>query len=127
MIDLLDDRDASNKEDFTCALAIGISYLKSLDIGIPIAWYEREKIREILELDANAKYINYIKDSPLDDCNKTGILSPWNPNIEERLIPKQRDHSYDEEGTNSVDEFTDKRAYRHERVTGREVPDCECC
>ena len=32
MIDLFDERDASNNEDFTCALAIGISYLKSLTI-----------------------------------------------------------------------------------------------
>ena len=104
-------------------------YLKSLDIGIPIAWYERDKIREILELDANAKYIDYIKDSPLDDCNKTGVPSAWNPNIEEKKPIRQRDHKWDEEGTNATGGWdpTDPRSYRHEIVTGKEVPDCGCC
>tara|TARA_B100000902_G_scaffold192104_1_gene183574 strand:+ start:6770 stop:7108 length:339 start_codon:yes stop_codon:yes gene_type:complete len=104
-------------------------YLKSLDIGIPIAWYERDKIREILELDANAKYVDYIKDSPLDDCNKTGVPSPWNPNIEEKKPIRDRDHKWDEEGTNATGGWdpTDPRSYRHEISTGKEVPDCGCC
>ena len=101
-------------------------YLKSLDIGIPIAWYERDKIREILELDANAKYINYIKQSPLDDCNKTGVPSIWNPNIEEKNVPKNRDHPYDEEGTDGWGEWANKwdlRNFRHEIVTGKPLPE----
>ena len=71
-------------------------YLKSLDIGIPIAWYEREKINTILELDANEKYTTYVQDSPLDDCNKTGVPSPWNPNTPEKPHYKDTDHAYDE-------------------------------
>ena len=104
-------------------------YLKSLDIGIPIAWYERDKIREILELDANAKYIDYINESPLDDCNKTGVPSPWNPNIREKQPIRDRDHKWDEEGTNVTGGWdpTDPRSYRHEISTGKEVPDCGCC
>ena len=54
-------------------------YLKSLDVGIPIAWYD-PRIQKILETDANQKYISYVKTSPLDDCNKTGVPSKWNPN-----------------------------------------------
>jgi hypothetical protein len=45
-------------------------YLKSLDIGIPIAWYD-DRINQILEEDANAKYVNYVEYNPLDTCNKT--------------------------------------------------------
>ena len=71
-------------------------YLKSLDIGIPVAWYERDKISEILELDANKKYTSYVQDSPLDDCNKTGCPSPWNPNIPDKPHYKDTDHAYDE-------------------------------
>jgi len=104
-------------------------YLKSLDVGIPIAWYEREKIREILECDANFKYTRRISSSPLDDGNKTGIPFQWNPNIQEKSTPKNRDHTYDEEGTNSMDNFTDERSYRHEVVTKRQLPEsgCNCC
>lgn len=47
-------------------------YLKSLDLGIPIAWYD-DRINSILEEDANAKYVNYVDHNPLDICNKTGI------------------------------------------------------
>tara|TARA_B100001113_G_scaffold6596_1_gene5429 strand:- start:266 stop:970 length:705 start_codon:yes stop_codon:yes gene_type:complete len=54
-------------------------YLKSLDVGFPIAWYERDKIREILELDANDKYITPVGDQILDDGNKTGVPFPDNP------------------------------------------------
>ena len=104
-------------------------YLKSLDVGIPIAWYEREKIREILECDANFKYTRSISSSPLDDGNKTGIPFQWNPNIQEKMVPKNRDHAHDEEGTNSVGKFTDERSYRHEVVTKKQLPEsgCNCC
>ena len=47
-------------------------YLKSLDIGIPIAWYD-DRINSILEEDSNAKYVNYIEHNPLDTCNKTAM------------------------------------------------------
>ena len=104
-------------------------YLKSLNLGIPIAWYDN-RINDILELDSNAKYVSYIKDSPLDDCNKTGISSPWNPNISEKQIPKERDHSYDEEGTDAWGNWADKndkRNFRHEITTGKKLPKCDCC
>jgi hypothetical protein len=52
-------------------------YLKSLDLGIPIAWYDN-RICDILEEDANKKYIQYVEYNPLDNCNKTAI------NIKER-------------------------------------------
>jgi hypothetical protein len=55
-------------------------YLKTLDIGIPIAWYD-ERVNVILKQDANAKYINYVEHNPLDDGNKTGIPFPFNPNV----------------------------------------------
>ena len=54
-------------------------YLKSLDVGFPIAWYD-ERVNEILEQDANSKYINYVDHNPLDDGNKTGVPFQWNPN-----------------------------------------------
>ena len=52
-------------------------YLKSLDLGIPFAWYDN-RIYDILEEDANKKYIQYVEYNPLDKCNKTAI------NIKER-------------------------------------------
>ena len=54
-------------------------YLKSLDVGFPIAWYD-ERVNEILEQDANAKYINYVEHNNLDDGNKTGVPFLTNPN-----------------------------------------------
>jgi len=45
-------------------------YLKSLDIGIPIAWYDK-RVNNILEEDANEKYIKYVEHNLLDNCNKT--------------------------------------------------------
>jgi len=56
-------------------------YLKSLDLGFPIAWYD-ERVNDILEQDANSKYINYIKHNILDDGNKTGVPFQTNPNKE---------------------------------------------
>ena len=70
-------------------------YLKSLDLGFPIAWYDK-RVNQILEQDANAKYINYVKENPLDDGNKTGIPFPWNPNIPDKPHYKDTDHAYDE-------------------------------
>jgi len=53
-------------------------YLKSLNIDIPIAWYD-ERINSILEEDANAKYVNYIEYNPLDTCNKTAMTIKKRP------------------------------------------------
>ena len=53
-------------------------YLKSLDIDIPIAWYD-DRINSILEEDANAKYVNYIEYNPLDTCNKTAMTLKERP------------------------------------------------
>ena len=69
--------------------------MKSLDIGIPIAWYD-ERVNEILEQDANSKYIRYVKESPLDDGNKTGVPFHCNPNTPSTPILKDTDHAYDE-------------------------------
>lgn len=55
-------------------------YLKSLDIGIPIAWYD-ERVNTILEQDANEKYIKYVDYNPLDVCNKTAAPSKLKPCI----------------------------------------------
>ena len=72
-------------------------YLKSLDLGFPIAWYDK-RVNEILERDANAKYINYVKENPLDDGNKTGVPFLWDPNHPDANKPltKDTDHAYDE-------------------------------
>jgi len=72
-------------------------YLKTLDIGIPIAWYD-DRVNEILEQDANSKYVGYVKENPLDDGNKSGIPFPWNPNHPDASKPilKETDHNYDE-------------------------------
>ena len=42
---------------------------------------------------------------------------------------RDRDHVYDEEGTNITYGWNpdDPRSFRHEIVTGKEVPDCGCC
>lgn len=49
-------------------------YLRSLDnqLIIPIAWYD-ERLGEILHIDSNEKYVHYVEENPLDNCNKTGI------------------------------------------------------
>ncbi len=53
-------------------------YLKTLDIGFPIAWYD-DRVNEILELDANSKYIHDVGPQELDNGNLTGIPFPMNP------------------------------------------------
>lgn len=53
-------------------------YLKSLDLGIPIAW-DNPKINEILADDANAKYIHSIDNNPLDDGNRFGTTFKIKP------------------------------------------------
>jgi len=58
-------------------------YLKSLDVGFPIAWYDK-RVDKILEEDANRKYIKYVDYNILDDGNKTGIPFPSNPNIPDK-------------------------------------------
>jgi hypothetical protein len=47
-------------------------YLKTLDVGIPIAW-DDERIDQILCKDPNDKYIHHVNEYILDNCNKTGI------------------------------------------------------
>ena len=47
-------------------------YLQSLHLNIPICYYS-DRIGEILEKDANEKYVHYVDENPLDNCNKTGI------------------------------------------------------
>jgi hypothetical protein len=46
-------------------------YLKSLDLTIPVAWDE-PSIHSILQHDSNEKYIHYIDEHSLDNCNITG-------------------------------------------------------
>jgi hypothetical protein len=53
-------------------------YLKSLDVGIPIAWYDN-RINDILKEDANLKYIKYVEYNPLDNCNKTAVSIKQRP------------------------------------------------
>jgi hypothetical protein len=47
-------------------------YLKSLDVGIPIAWWD-SRVHEILENDPNDKYVHHVDEYFLDNCNKTGV------------------------------------------------------
>jgi hypothetical protein len=47
-------------------------YLKSLDIGIPIAW-DDPRVDEILSNDPNDKYVHHVEEYFLDNCNKTGV------------------------------------------------------
>lgn len=53
-------------------------YLKSLTLGIPIAW-EDHRIGEILADDANAKYIHSVDNNPLDDGNRFGTTFKTKP------------------------------------------------
>lgn len=46
-------------------------YLKSLDLTIPIAW-DDPRLQTILQDDSNKKYIHYVDEHPLDNCNITG-------------------------------------------------------
>jgi hypothetical protein len=47
-------------------------YLKSLDVGIPISWNDL-RIGDILSVDSNDKYVHYVQEHFLDNCNRTGI------------------------------------------------------
>jgi len=47
-------------------------YLQSLNLNIPIA-YNDTRIYKILKDDSNKKYIHYVDNYILDQCNKTGI------------------------------------------------------
>ena len=58
-------------------------YLRSLDVGFPIAWYDK-RVDKILEEDANKKYIKYVEYNILDDGNKTGIPFHSNPNTPDK-------------------------------------------
>jgi hypothetical protein len=47
-------------------------YLRSLDLIIPVAWYD-ERLGDILCVDSNEKYVHYVEENELDQCNRTGI------------------------------------------------------
>lgn len=47
-------------------------YLKTLNFSIPIA-YNDPRIDEFLAEDSNEKYVKYVEEYFLDNCNKTGI------------------------------------------------------
>jgi hypothetical protein len=47
-------------------------YLKTLDFSIPVDWND-PRIDTILADDSNAKYVHYVDEYFLDDCNKTGL------------------------------------------------------
>lgn len=53
-------------------------YLKSLKLNIPVAWNDT-KITEILEDDANGKYIHNIDHNALDDGNRLGTTFKRKP------------------------------------------------
>lgn len=53
-------------------------YLRSLSVGIPIAW-NNSRIDEILEDDANAKYVHNVEYNELDNGNKLGITFKEKP------------------------------------------------
>ena len=46
-------------------------YLKTLDFSIPIA-VDDHRIDEILAEDSNSKYVHYVEEFYLDECNRTG-------------------------------------------------------
>ena len=47
-------------------------YLKTLNFSIPIAWND-PRIDDFLAEDSNSKYVHYVEEYFLDECNKTGI------------------------------------------------------
>lgn len=47
-------------------------YLKSLSLGIPVAW-DHKQLDEILNLDANKRYIHAADATIIDQCNATGV------------------------------------------------------
>lgn len=53
-------------------------YLRSLDIGIPVAW-DDTRINTILADDANSKYIHNVEHNPLDDGNRFGTTFKTRP------------------------------------------------
>ena len=53
-------------------------YLKSLKLNIPIVWND-PRVNQILEDDANAKYIHSIDHNPLDEGNKQGVTFKTRP------------------------------------------------
>jgi hypothetical protein len=53
-------------------------YLNSLDLIIPVAC-NNSAISEILHSDSNKKYIHYVNEYALDQCNKTGLPLKFRP------------------------------------------------
>jgi hypothetical protein len=53
-------------------------YLKTLDVNIPVAWNDH-RINDILSEDSNKKYVTYVDEYFLDECNKTGTVLKQKP------------------------------------------------
>lgn len=53
-------------------------YLKTLNFNIPVAWSD-SKINDFLAEDSNSKYIHYVEEYFLDECNKTGKSLKFKP------------------------------------------------
>lgn len=53
-------------------------YLKTLDVNIPVAWND-QRINDILSEDSNKKYVTYVDEYFLDECNKTGTVLKQKP------------------------------------------------
>lgn len=53
-------------------------YLKTLNFNIPVAWGD-SKIDDFLAEDSNSKYIHYVEEYFLDECNKTGKSLKFKP------------------------------------------------
>lgn len=47
------------------------NYLRTLNLSIPVAW-DDPRIDEFLAEDSNAKYVHYVEEYFLDECNRTG-------------------------------------------------------
>ena len=54
------------------------AYLKTLTFSIPVAWND-PRVDQILEDDANTKYIHNVEYNELDDGNKSGVTFKTRP------------------------------------------------
>ena len=54
------------------------AYLKTLSFSIPVAWND-PRVDQILEDDANTKYIHNVEYNELDDGNKSGVTFKTRP------------------------------------------------
>ncbi len=53
-------------------------YIKTLNFNIPVAWDDL-RINEFLAEDSNAKYVKYVEEYFLDECNRTGTVLKQKP------------------------------------------------